>query len=92
MQIKVACREDAKYEEEIDVDSLTYNCKTAAFEMQAAGYVIPLNESCRPVRLYGRGTSLFVSFEKPEEAKSFSEWLRTANRQAKGSLDSMFEY
>ncbi len=92
MQIKVECREDAKYEEEINVGSIAYDCKTAAFEMQAAGYLIPSNQPSGPVRLSSRGARLFVTFEKPEEARNFSEWLKTANSEAKRSFDSMFDY
>lgn len=92
MHIKVECRENSKYEDEMNVDSLTYNCKTAAFEMQAAGYLIPSNHPFGPLRLQGRGPSLFVAFEKAEEARIFAEWLRTAAMEAKRSFDCMFEY
>lgn len=92
MQIKVECREDSKYEEESTVDSLTYDCKTAAFEMQAAGYIIPSNHPFGPLRLYGRSTMLLVTFEKLEEARGFSEWLKAAAMEAQSSFDCMFEY
>jgi hypothetical protein len=91
MQIKVSSEEKPRHEEELEVYSLTYNCIVGAFEMQAGGYLIPPSPPLKPVRLHGQWATLFVTFEKSEEAQAFCEWLKKANANAEHSFTRMLD-
>jgi hypothetical protein len=56
-----------------------------------AGYLIPPSRSFKPVRLHGQWTTLFVTFEKSEEAQAFCEWLKKANADAERSFTRMLD-
>lgn len=91
MKIKVSSQEKPRYEEEVEVYSLTYNFKSAGFEMEAGGYLIPASQRFNPIHLHVQWTTLFVRFEKAQEAEAFCSWLKRANIDAEYSFRHMLD-
>jgi hypothetical protein len=91
MNIKVSSTEAPDNEQSLDVYSLTYNFKSAAFEMSAGGYLIPSHEAFKPVSFHVQWTTLFVRFVTEQEAMNFCEWLKGANEQAERSFTRMLD-
>lgn len=91
MKIKVSSQEKPRYEEEVEFYSLTYNFKSAEFEMQAGDHLIPASQRFNPIHLHVQWTTLFVGVEKSEEAEAFCSWLKRASGDAEYSFTHMLD-
>lgn len=80
MRIRLTCRENDKYDREIDVQSLNFNPQTRKFQMYyCMGDYWDQEMECRlavcPITFTFEAGHATIRFERQDEADAFAVWL-----------------